>query len=326
MNLPSFFRASRRALLKGHIEICRFDHWIKNIFVLPGTLVALAFLPRPIDLHLLERFIVGLLAIGIVASSNYVINEILDAPFDRKHPLKKHRAVPSGRVNIPVAYVQWIALMFLGLALSLYVSKSFAVVAAVLWVMGCIYNIPPLRSKDLPYLDVLSESINNPLRMLAGWFIVDPLVFPSTNLLLSYWMLGAYLMALKRFAEMRDLADGKLAADYRKSFRYYTQNNLLISTVFYASAAMLFLGAFIMRYKMELILSFPFVAWVMALYMQLSFKKNSAVQAPEKLYREPLLMAAVALCSTVMIALFFVKIPCLEEFFAPTLPTLNALP
>ena len=39
----------------------------------------------------------------------------------------------------------------------------------VLWVMGCIYNIPPVRSKDLPYLDVLSEAVNNPLRMLAGW-------------------------------------------------------------------------------------------------------------------------------------------------------------
>jgi hypothetical protein len=39
--------------------------------------------------------------------------------------------------------------------------------------MGCIYNIPPIRSKDVPYIDVLSESINNPLRMLAGWFIAS---------------------------------------------------------------------------------------------------------------------------------------------------------
>jgi len=271
-----------KSRIKGHIEIFRFDHWIKNIFVLPGTLVALAFLPHPPPSLLIKNFLLGLLAIGLVASSNYVLNEILDAPFDRKHPIKKHRAVPSGRINIPVAYIQWIVLMLAGMALSLPISKSFAVTAAALWVMGCIYNTPPLRSKDLPYLDVLSESINNPLRLLAGWFIVDPHVFPSTSLLLSYWMLGAYLMTLKRFAELRDLSNGRLAADYRKSFKYYNETNLLVSTMFYAAASMLFLGAFIMRYKIELILSFPFIAWVMALYMKLSFKKNSAIITVEQ--------------------------------------------
>ncbi len=314
---------SRRArqLVKGHLEICRFDHWIKNIFVVPGTLVALAFLPQPVDMALVVRFAVGLFAIGLIASSNYVINEVLDAPFDLKHPEKRKRAVPSGRVHVPLAYVQWIALMVLGMAVALSISTPFAMSAAALWVMGCLYNIPPARMKDLPYLDVLSESVNNPLRMLAGWTIVNPSVFPSTNLLLSYWMLGGYLMALKRFAEYRDLANKKVAGDYRKSFRFYTENRLMVSTMFYASASMLFLGAFIMRYKMELILSFPFIAWVMALYMHLAFKKDSAVQAPEKLYRERGLMASVAICSVVMVALFFVKIPEMAAFFAPTLPT-----
>jgi hypothetical protein len=178
-----------------------------------------------------------------------------------------------------------------------------------------------VRTKDLPYLDVLSESINNPLRMLAGWYIVNPVVFPSTNLLLSYWMMGGYLMALKRFAEFRDIADQGVAATYRKSFKYYTEERLLVSTMFYATSSMLFLGAFIMRYKIELIFSFPFIAWVMALYMHLAFKKDSAVQAPEKLYREPLLMAAVLVCSAVMIGLCFISIPGIADIFTPTMQT-----
>ena len=28
--------------------------------------------------------------------------------------------------------------------------------------MGVVYNVPPLRTKEWPYLDVLSESVNNP--------------------------------------------------------------------------------------------------------------------------------------------------------------------
>jgi decaprenyl-phosphate phosphoribosyltransferase len=57
--------------------------------------------------------------------------------------------------------------------------------------------------------------------------------------------------------------------------------------MFYGSAAMLFLGAFAMRYRLELVLSFPFVSLVMAIYLFLAFRPNSSVQRPEGLYREP---------------------------------------
>ena len=43
---------------------------------------------------------------------------------------------------------------------------------------------------------------------------------------------------------------------------------------------MLFLGAFVMRYRLELILAFPLIAIVMALYLSLAFKPNSAVINP----------------------------------------------
>ena len=40
--------------------------------------------------------------------SNYVINEILDAPTDRSHPTKQHRPIPSGQVKLPIAYIEWL--------------------------------------------------------------------------------------------------------------------------------------------------------------------------------------------------------------------------
>jgi 4-hydroxybenzoate polyprenyltransferase len=187
-----------------------------------------------------------------------------------------------------------------------------------LWLMGCVYNIPPIRSKDLPYFDVLSESINNPLRMLGGWYMTGTLVLPPTSLLISYWMVGCYFMAIKRYAEYRDIDDPARAAAYRKSFTYYTLPRLLVSIVFYASAAMLFLGAFIMRYRLELILAFPLVAFVMAVYLQLAFKPESAVVNPEKLYRERTLMVAVVVCAVAMGLLMVINIPVLDSIFRPT--------
>ena len=73
-----------------------------------------------------------------------------------------------GLVNIPMAYVQWIVMMLAGVAIGWTVSRPFAATLLALWLMGCAYNIKPLRTKDVPYPDVLTESVNNPLRMLAG--------------------------------------------------------------------------------------------------------------------------------------------------------------
>jgi len=312
-----------RPTLRGHVQIARIDHWFKNVFVIPGIIAAIGVDASGAPNGLWLRVAVGMMSICLIASSNYVINEVLDAPSDRNHPVKRNRPTPSGLVSVPLAYVQWIALMLTGVALGLWVSRSFAITVSILWVMGCIYNIPPVRSKDVPYIDVLSEAVNNPLRMLAGWFIGSTTTFAPASLLLSYWMVGCYFMAIKRYAEYREIGDRSAAAAYRKSFAYYTSERLIVSIMFYASAAMLFLGSFVMRYRLELILAFPLVALVMAMYLELSFKKDSAVQRPEGLYREPKLMAAVILCSVLMGALMLVDIPVMQTIFSPTAPTIS---
>jgi 4-hydroxybenzoate polyprenyltransferase len=307
--------------LAGHAAIMRIDHWIKNLFVLPGLLVALTVDPKKVASELISDALLGILAIGLVASSNYVINEVLDARYDRENPTKRQRPVPTGQVNVKLAYLQWVALMVVGVGLGALISLSFAITMLALWLMGCVYNFEPVRSKDIPYVDVLTEALNNPLRMLAGWFMVEPPVsLIPVSLLVSYWMIGAYFMAIKRFAEFRDFKNAAQAARYRRSFAFYSEARLLNSIIFYASAAMLFLGAFIMRYRLELVLSFPLVALVMSIYLGLAFKPQSAVQAPEKLYRESLLMIAVIVCAAVMTILLFIDIPILYRIFKPTLP------
>ena len=166
------------------------------------------------------RLAVALLAVCLVASSNYVLNELQDAPYDVHHPVKRHRPVPSGLVNVRVAYVQWIALGAVGVGLGLAVNVQIALTLLALWVAGCIYNLPPVRSKDQAYVDVVSEAINNPIRMLVGWFVVTTVVTPPASLLVSYWMFGCYLMAAKRFAEYRDF--GRSGTPARSTMRSAT--------------------------------------------------------------------------------------------------------
>ena len=307
-----------RPSLRGHVAIMRIDHWVKQVFVLPGIAIALTSDVTHITARAWWTVPLGMVAVCLVSSSNYVINEVLDATSDLSHPVKRHRPVPSGKVNVRLAYAQWIALAVVGIGIGFPISVQFGLTMAGLWIMGCVYNISPIRSKDKPYLDVLSESINNPLRMLAGWYMTGTGQLPPTSLLISYWMVGCYFMALKRYAEYRDIGDPARAVAYRKSFGYYTLERLLVCIAFYSSAAMLFLGAFIMRYRLELIIAFPLVALVMAIYLGLAFDTESAVVNPEKLYREKKLMASVIVCAAAMMALMIIDIPILYTVFKPT--------
>lgn len=67
---------------------------------------------------------------------------------------------------------------------------SFLATVICLWVMGLAYNVEPVRLKDIPVLDVLSESINNAIRLLAGWFMVSGNTLPPCSLVAGYWICG----------------------------------------------------------------------------------------------------------------------------------------
>lgn len=301
--------------LGPYVQIARPDHWFKNIFVLPGILLALFFHPSLFTSEVVLPLLIGIAAVCLTTSSNYVLNEILDAERDRAHPVKKDRPIPSGKVNLRVAYAEWIVLGAAGAGSGWIISPYLGFSCLVLWVMGTIYNIPPVRTKDLPYLDVLTESINNPLRMLIGWYATGLETTPPISVLLAYWMFGAFLMATKRFAEYRVIADPVRAAKYRSSFAHYTEERLLESIVFYVALFAMFSALFMTRYKIELILATPIVAYAIAYYLHLGFKPDSPVQYPERLHRQKKLMIIVSIAFIACVGLLFAEIQSLDKIW-----------
>ena len=307
------------------MALARPDHWFKNVFMAVGVILAYFYRAAPWTPGLAGMIAWAFAATCVIASSNYVINEILDAPYDRSHPVKRFRPVPCGRVKLPLAYLEWFVLAATGLGMAWLVNLPFFTTGVWLLSMGVFYNVRPIRSKEMPYIDVLSESVNNPLRLLLGWFVVIPHVIPPMSLLVAYWMAGAFFMASKRFAEFRSISDPERAAAYRASFRHYDENKLLVSMFFYATAAALFLGVFIIRYHLELILSIPFIAGFFSMYLHVVLKPQSSAQAPERLYRERGLMIYLVLCLCVFLGLMFVHISGLYHWFNVEPPSVTPL-
>jgi decaprenyl-phosphate phosphoribosyltransferase len=298
-------------IVSNLVAIARPDHWFKNIFMLPGGALALVLtgdpFPGPIGWLLL-----GLVSTCLIASANYTINEWLDAEFDRHHPIKKYRPSATGQITAKMAYAQWAVLAIIGMGIAFAISINFLLFAAILLAMGIVYNVKPFRTKDRQYLDVLSESVNNALRFLLGWTAIINDVLPPSSILLAYWMGGAYLMAIKRYAEYRFINSPELAGQYRRSFKYYTEETLLASSFFYALCSAFFLGVFLIKYRIEFLLSIPFLALLFTWYLVIGMRAQSPAQSPEKLYREKAFVLYVAALAGLIVVLFFVHLPWLN--------------
>ncbi len=277
--------------LAQYIRLTRPSHWVKNAFMLPGFAVGAYHCALPDGgpdpwLSLAQ----GMGALCLASAANYVVNGILDAPHDARHPEKRSRPLALGSVPPARAWVLAWALALAAWSLA-WVSSGIlgaGLVVTFSVVGGVLYNVPPFRFKELPYLDVVVESANSPLRFLVGWFALPQDAWPDARWLLAYWAFGAFLMSGKRSAELRYFADHERAGAYRRSYRYYTQRRLLTMMAASASACVLLLTLSLgpQRWRESLVLA-PLVLALMAWFLMLTLRHPVFPREPERFSTAP---------------------------------------
>jgi 4-hydroxybenzoate polyprenyltransferase len=249
----------------------------------------------------------------MAASANYCINEWLDADSDKYHPVKKHRPFVTGKLNPFYVMAEYLVFVIAALVIAFFISFEVLILIAVFLFLGVSYNVRPIRTKDLPYIDILSESLNNAIRLIIGWFCITVMYLPPVSIVFGYWMGGAFLMAAKRFAEYRMIGDPGQAKLYRKSFGRYSELSLLLSTVFYGFLSIFFCGIYLIKHRIELLIFIPFLCGLFCYYLGICFKTDSAAQKPEKLYREKGLILYTAFLFILFLVLHLIDIPIMES-------------
>ena len=269
-----------------YISVFRPGHWFKNIFMLTGSFAAYIFFNGSISSWTILLTVIAFLCTCLAASANYGINELIDCEYDRHHPIKKNRPIPSGKISKKAVLIISILLAIASASISYFFLPLGAFLAILsLMVMGFFYNVRPFRTKELPYLDVISESINNPIRFIIGWYAVQMVFFPPASFIVSLWAFGAFLMACKRLAEYRFINDKARAAKYRNSFKYYNEERLIISIIGYISMMSFSLAIICIKYSVSVILAIPVFVAAFIWYFRLTLKKDSPAKEPERLLR-----------------------------------------
>lgn len=294
--------------MNPRLRALRLERWPRSIAIFVGA-AALVVLDRErvaaagpwgIALRLLGAFLLT----WAISTANYILNEIVDAPFDVHHPTKRHRPLASGEVRVAPLAVFGGLLVAGGLtAAGTLFSLPFFLSLLALLAAGVVYNVKPLRTKDVPFLDSISESANNPIRFAVGWYAFAPPAFPPPALLVCWWAFGNFLMVAKRLSELRFLKDK--AGDYRASLRRYSKASLLFGMAFSAAVFFAAYFAFAGGFKLQgFFYLAPFVGVYFALFFYNTLAEKEVMEEPERLFRRPTFALYTALLAVLFAVVF----------------------
>ncbi len=179
-------------MFSGLLKTLRPKQWVKNAFV--G--VPLVFAQQLTDLDALWRVAAAFALFCLVSGCVYVINDIVDVDKDRAHPKKKNRPIASGQLPPKVARNFTFVAVPVALGLGFLLSPWYAATLAGYFGLNILYCF---KTKNVPYLDVLSIAAGFVLRVLAGALVID--VPPSLWLLACMGLLAMFLGFGKRAHE-----------------------------------------------------------------------------------------------------------------------------
>jgi hypothetical protein len=257
------------------------------------------FAGKIFDGRLLLVSFTGFLSFCLLASSNYIFNDVLDAPSDRRHPFKKFRPVASGLLPVPFALFSSFIFMVTGVYLASTLGSSFMILAVLFVMLQYSYS---LFLKKISVIDILTITAGYIIRVYAGE--------ASTGYHISVWLaLAALSLALflaigKRRAELTLIQGykGVLPQQTRESLSHYSEklldtytamfaNSTFITYSFYTFLERPVYQGFLLRGYTDfssditgrkwIMVSIPFVLYGIMRYMQLIYEGQG--ESPEKI-------------------------------------------
>jgi 4-hydroxybenzoate polyprenyltransferase len=277
--------------VRGLIRTMRPTQWAKNGWVFAGIIFDKQLLKAEPLARVLGAF--GLLC--LMASTIYIVNDLVDIERDRLHPKKRSRALPAGELPVSWALAAALALPLVALAAGLALSPALAAVLLAYLVLHLAYSF---WLKNIVILDVFAIAAGFILRLVAGIVVIDVSNF-SPWLYVCAGLLALFLAIGKRRQELILLADN--AENHRSTFKDYNMALLddmlrMVTTGSVLTYMLYTIEAQTIRSNgHRMMLTIPFVIYGIFRYLYLIHVRNEGSAPDELLFKDMPLLADVAL-------------------------------
>ena len=262
-----------------YLHSLRLHHWAKNLLLL----LPLLLVPHQLSLALVVQALVGFIAFSLTSSAAYILNDLLDLPYDRGHQHKQHRPLAASTVPLLHGMLMVPALLLPALLMALWLPLGFLLVLGVYLLVNAAYS---LWLKQFPGVDVLVLASLYLLRLLAGAAAIGMATLPP--LLIAVAALGFLsLAAAKRYAGLfygdAPLTTNPPGRRYRKALTALGIGSGLL--------AALLPVARILSDQTSGDLGHPALAWLLAATLLLFVARLWTVTRAGRLFDDPVLFA-----------------------------------
>jgi decaprenyl-phosphate phosphoribosyltransferase len=207
--------------LAAAVRTTRPRQWPKNLLVFAAPLAG-ATVGRADGLG---YAVLAAVAFGCASAAVYLVNDVVDAERDRRHPVKRHRPVASGALPASHAVALAVLAACCAIAIGVGIGEPLLVAAAAGYL--CSSLLYSARLKHVPFVEMVLVASGFLLRVLGGAAATH--VRPSIWFLLVCGLGALFVAVSKRYAELTSL--GADAARHRPVMRWYQPGPLRIAQV-----------------------------------------------------------------------------------------------
>lgn len=160
-----------------------------------------------------------------MASSAYLLNDVIDREQDKQHPFKSERPIASGQLTVLHALVSAGLFALAAFSLSFYLPPLFRGILWIYFILTLLYSV---WLKQQLLVDVIVLSILYTLRIMAGMSLLVMRPYSHWMLLFSVFLFLS-LAFLKRVSELSMAEQQGLTQIQRKG---YASADRLIFAIF----------------------------------------------------------------------------------------------
>ena len=276
------------------LKALRVHQWVKNILIFTPLLTS----HRIFDLIGVVHAACGFVIFSLVASSTYLINDLLDMPADRRHATKCRRPLASGLISIPSGIVGAVVLLSMAAALSVLLPAAAAILVFAYSAATLCYSV---FLKKLLMADVVTLALFYTARLMYGGLV--------TGIEISIWTLafcGFSFFSLAAAKRINDLMKSNLGASESLRHRAYQaqdSNALVALAAATGSIAVLVLILYINSQQGEKLYRHPQVLWTMCAPLMYWFSRILMLANRGTLADDPITFATKDRATYVVLAL-----------------------